>query len=216
MENQELLATPHRIGEYSFTDEEVDKLKAAAETQEEILMLDLELALALRREDAAAIEIGNIDLEAMELTYRELKKHVWVKGVDKGSRIRTVPFGPKLKQSIVVYLNATGKTKFKKGERLFGCTGKTLYNRLRDLAIRAGIKPHGYTTVKKGKFKGERVPTWKFHAWRTTAIKRHLRANWTIAQVCALTFDSPSVIEKYYMVPSKDEMRELTMKNEVL
>jgi integrase len=194
----EELRTPHRIGEVSFTDAEIDLLTAKAETLEEELMLALELALALRREDAAGVLVENIDLPGSRLTYVEHKKHVKKKEggriVDKGSRIRTVFIGPRLRQAIVKYLNATGKKK----SRLFGCTGKTLYNWLQSMCDRA------------------KIPHRKFHAFRATSIKRHLKAGWTIAQVCALTFDSPRVIETYYTVPSLDEMRELTETHEVM
>jgi integrase len=157
-------------------------------------MLHLELELALRREDAAEVRIENIDLSNSKLKFVEKKKHVRKDGKDIGSRVRVVYIGPRLKQTIEKYLNATGR---KKG-KLFNCTGRTLFNWLQEMCDRAGIPRRAY------------------HAFRSTSIKRHLRAGWSIAAVCAYTFDSPAVIEKHYLVPSDDEMRELSQEKEVL
>ena len=193
MDEKELM-TPHRIGEVSFTDSEIDKLFKVCQTIEEELMLHLELELALRREDAADVRLENIDLQNSKVKFVEHKKHVKKDGKDLGSRIRTVYIGPKLKQTIEKYINATGR---KKG-KIFNCTGRTLFNWLQDMCDRA------------------QIPRRPFHAFRSTSIKRHLRGGWTISQVCAYTFDSPSVIEMHYLVPSDDEMRELSQKKEVL
>jgi integrase len=202
---------PHRYGERSFSDDEIDKLFTACTKMEEKMMLLIELSYGLRREDCANLMLDDIEVrdgKPVILKYIEKKKHLKIidpatkKKVSTETRfIRTHDIGPRMSQELALYLNYIKQTR--KGGRLFqsresGMSGRTLYNWLQKLCVKAGILPR------------------PFHCLRSTCIKRHLRAGWTIQQVADLVHDSVRVVEMHYTTPSKDEMREMMTKKEVI
>lgn len=105
----------------------------------------------------------------------------------------TVNIGGKMENLLIKHK----KTKNSKDTMLFSVKGRQLYNRMHTLCRKAGI------------------PERPFHAWRATCVKFHQAAGWSPEAVAKLIDDTLSVVQMHYMVPSADEMRELSRDKEV-
>jgi integrase len=181
----------YRTGEWSLTQKEYDKILDVCQSIEEELLIKLAVSTGLRREDIVNIEIDNIDLKNNRLRFVEKKKRLYVGGP---SKIRDIPLGPKLTQLINKHIRTVDKDQTK----LFSFKGRTAFNRLQELCDRAEI---------------ERRP---FHALRATCVKFCQKAGWSPEEVCALTGDTLSVIQKHYAVPSETEMKEAATTKEII
>jgi integrase/recombinase XerD len=181
--------TGYKTGEIAFTKKEVDKLLSVCNTLEDEVFIRLMIAVGLRREDAAHVEVANIDLVDGQLTFYEKKKDL----------TRSVPIPPSLIKVIKQYLQTIPKSQkflFKCGKSEYG--GRTLYNKLQNLCELAGI------------------PNRPVHALRSSCAKLHLMEGWQISHVASLLGDLPSTIENYYVCPSNAEIRELMARSEIV
>lgn len=137
---------------------------------------------------------------------REDMVHVMIDNIDlqnntllyleskKDYRIRTVPIGANLRQVIIKYLATIPPNQ----KKLLPICSKTAYNHFQRLCDQAGI------------------PRRPIHALRATGIKFCQANGWSIEAVSELTGDSIRVIQKHYLTPSKAELQELAMCNEVV
>jgi integrase len=159
------------------------------------------------------------DIRDVRLTYIEHKKWIGGKKGEEGAtqKIRTIPLSPVVAQKICQLIDSLGKEGIKRNEGYLFSWGKSKYGdktawyHLQDLAKRAGIPPHGYT-VKKG----EKIPHWKFHAFRATAIKLMQAAGYSEAEVAAITGDTINVIHQHYMTPTDAELSETVKQKELI
>jgi integrase len=127
--------TRYRIGQDSFTPNEVDKLLSKCTTIEDETLIKFELALGLRREDAVNVLRANINFKEHTVTYSEKKKH---------NRIRIVFMGEKLETQLQKYMNTLPA----KQKRLFDFCGKTAYNHLQSLCDAAGIRRRPFHALR--------------------------------------------------------------------
>jgi integrase len=212
-------------GELSFTRGEVEKILKACSSLEDEVLVRLAASTGLRRIDISKIRIENITLNKVadytvgRLTYTEHKK--WIGG-NKGEegahqKIRTIPIHWTVAQKIGQLVDSLGKDGIKKNQGYLFSWGrskygdKTAWYHLQDLANRAGIPPHGYS-MKDGK----KVPHWKFHAFRATAIKLMQAAGYEEAEVAAITGDTINVIHQHYMTPTDAELSETVKQKELI
>jgi len=178
-----------RTGEISFTAKEIEKLISVCNTLEDEIFIKLEVAVGLRREDCAKIELNNCNLQESTITFFEQKKQA----------IKTVPIPPALVRIMKQYIQTIPKNQkylFRCGKSKYG--GKTLYNKLQKLCKLAG------------------VPARPVHALRGSCAKLHLLENWKVSDVASLLGDRTATIEQFYTCPSDGEIRELMAKSEVV
>jgi integrase len=204
-------------GALSFTRGEVEKLLKACTSLEDEVLVRLAITTGLRRVDISKVAIANI--RDGKLTYTEHKKWIGGKKGEAGAtqRIRTIPLTPLVVQKVEQLIDSLGKEGIRKNQGYLFSWGqsrwgdKTAWYRLQDLATRAGIPPHGYTV--KG---GQKIPRWKFHAFRATAIKLMQAAGYSEAEVAAITGDTITVIHQHYMTPTDAELAETVKTKEMV
>ena len=121
--------------------EQVQQLLAAAQTPRDRLLLLLLLSTGLRRSEAAAITLNQLDLEHRQLRVR-----------GKGNKERMVPLTPEVVEAIKEYLAWRGPTQ---SDHLFisqmwgqPISGARVHRIVRQLLERAGLADEGITPHK--------------------------------------------------------------------
>ncbi len=194
-----------RTGEESFSETEWKKMLAVVDNQQDRVMLMIGISLGLRRMDMVRLRIEKIDLERREITYHQHKKDKTDKETQEVIEDwRTLPISDGLVQEIRIYLNTLaegGKIPamgwlFPYGASEWG--DRQLYNRLKTICEKAGVRPR------------------KFHALRATAYKAMQKAGWPALHAAEVLGDTLDVAEMHYGTPSKDDLRELVDKKDVL
>jgi len=124
-----------------LTAEQVQQLLAAAQTPDRRLLVLLLLSTGLRRSEAAAITLDQIDLEHRQLRVR-----------GKGNKERVVPLTPEVVQAIQQYLAWRGPTKSNNlfVSQMWGqpISGARVHRIVRALLERAGLAGQGITVHK--------------------------------------------------------------------
>jgi integrase len=161
----------------SLTLEEQERLLSVTETFEDLTLLHLALTTGIRREDIARIEVGNIDLDNRQLRFWESKKRRWW----------TVPLTVECCQDIRRLLNTYPNGR----KRLFDMTGRTAYNHLQKILLKAGIKKE-----------------LSFHDLRRTFIKTAKRRGLSPKAVSQITGDTLATIEQSYANLDMEELKE--------
>jgi integrase len=138
-----------------------------------------------------AIEIQNIHIEDGTITFHEKKK---------GNRIRTVNLTTELKGELSRYIKGLPQKQqylfpARHNDSVTGHIGsRTAYDIYNDLCSLCGIKTP--------------IP---IHSMRASAAKlMHGKYKWPIEYVARLLGDEVSTVQRYYTVPSDDEMKEMT------
>lgn len=178
-----------KIGKYSFTEKEVNKLLEKVDNLEDEILIRVAIGNGLRRLDISRLKVKNIDLDEKKITFWEHKKRRW----------KTQPISEGLKKYLTMYLKTLDSKQeylFSFGKSKYG--DKTAYNRLHALCQKAGVEPK------------------PFHALRSTCVKRCQKAGWTIQQTAEYVGDTENVVKIHYTVPSEDEMRELVDEKPIL
>jgi len=121
--------------------EQVQSLLAAAQTPDRRLLVLLLLSTGLRRSEAAAITLDQVDLEHRQLRVR-----------GKGNKERMVPLTPQVVEAIQQYLAWRGPTR---SDHLFisqmwgqPISGARIHRIVRQLLERAGLSGQGITVHK--------------------------------------------------------------------
>jgi integrase len=173
-------------GEKALTRAEFNKLLDAAETSEHRLMLLIGAGLGLRRFDMSRIVVRNINFEEHSLTYLEKKK---------GDAPHTVYIPRKLEQELQIFIHDHNKGL---NDRLFSVKDRQLCRWYHYLLKKCDIEVRG------------------IHSLRGTCVHFCQNSGWTIEQTAKLINDKVSTVQEHYSTPSQSEMKEVTMKKEVI
>lgn len=183
----------YKTGEFALTPTEVEKLLSNCDTLFEKILIEVGISTGCRRSDLCALEKGNIDLTNMTINYVEKKK---------GSRIKTVNFGNKLRTDLKQYVSTLPN----KCKWLFPSpygienhiSDRTVWNVFNKICLRAGISAR------------------PVHSLRSTFVKQAMANGWTLIQISNHIGDTQQTVEKYYAVPSLGEMSEVAKDKEVI
>ena len=179
----------------SLSKEEYQKILAVCDDFEDKILIQFAVTTGLRRFDVTAVEVQNINFEKGMLTYTERKKH---------NRIRTIPLQQNLLTDLKMYLNIR---KVKTGP-LFTFKDRAAYNHFNVLCFKAGI-------LEKSDMPDSKDCLWPgckprpFHALRSTCAKFCRDAGWTLEQTAMLLGDDEKTVQRYYVVPNREDMRTL-------
>jgi integrase len=179
-----LYSDRYKTGEKALSREEYTKLIAVIDDSQDELMIRLGVATGIRREDLCNIEITNINLRDQVLTFYESKK----------KRIKQIDLPDEVCVLIKKFFNGMEKKTLDKRVKLFSYTGRTAYNRFNHWCVVAGINER------------------PIHALRATCIKFAHNAGWSDNEIAKLTGDNIATIREHYMVPSVDEMKQVTQR----
>jgi integrase len=164
-----------KAGEHALTKTEYCKLLSITETLEDELFLKFAVSTGLRREDLVNILIENIDFDKGILRYYEKKKDMY----------REIPLHRSVKNLIIKYLRYA-----KEEEYLFVFCGRTAWNRLYKLCLKAGIQERS------------------LHSLRATCINFCFDAGWGVQEVAEYTNDTIQVIYTYYLSYKSLDLKE--------
>lgn len=179
-----LYSDRYKTGEKALSREEYNKLISIITDSQDELMIRLGVAIGARREDLCNILIENINLRERTLTFFESKK----------KRQKTIDIPDEVCVLIQKFYNTMDKKTLEKRVKLFSYTGRTAYNRFNHWCVVAGI------------------PERPIHALRATCIKFAHIAGWSDNEISKLTGDNIATIREHYMVPSVDEMKQVTQR----
>lgn len=182
----------YKSGEKALSRKEYNLLIEVISDLQDELLIKMAVALALRRED--------ICIPAKKKTSKRYdpRRGVKIKNISLDDKT-LIFFETKKNQYRVLNLPDPLVTLIRKylktiadRENLFDYTGRQAYRRFNHWCKIAGI------------------PQRPFHALRATCIKFAKDAGWEDPQIAALTGDSIGVIQQHYMVPSNDDMVNVT------
>jgi len=179
-----LYSDRYKTGEKALSREEYTKLISVIDNLEDEVMVRLGVAAGLRREDLCNIQISRINLREKTLSFHESKK----------KREKQIDLPDEVCVLIQKFYNSLGAKVLSKREKLFSYTGRTAYNRFNAWCRVAGIDER------------------PIHALRATCIKFAHTAGWNDTEISKLTGDNIATIREHYMVPSVDEMKQVTQK----
>lgn len=187
-----LRSDKYKSGEKALSRKEYNLLIQSISDLQDELLIKTAVSLGLRRED--------ICVPAKKKTSKRYdpRRGVKIKNINlddktliffetKKNKYRVL----NLPDSLVTLIRKYLKT-ITERENLFNYTGRQAYRRFNHWCEIAGI------------------PQRPFHALRATCIKFAKDAGWQDPQIAALTGDSIGVIQQHYMVPSNDEMVNVT------
>lgn len=190
---------PHReryfkTGRKSLSEANVDALLSVITDLDHSALLMLALSTGIRRNDIVRIKQADFDHETRKLSFYESKK----------KRIHTVHVPPNVANVLEMV-----KTAHKKSVYLFPgnsdkkngqghISDRQAYNILNKYLERAGL---------------EKRP---FHALRSTCIKMCQKKGWKPEETAELVGDTIAVIQEHYMVPSDQEMKEVSKDKAIL
>jgi integrase/recombinase XerD len=169
----------------SLTFEEVHTLLSACETIEEKALIELALNTGIRRNDIVDIEIDRIDIERSRIAFWEEKK----------DRYWMVALSPEVVQTLKMYINTLPRSQ----KLLFEFSGRTAYNILQRLMMKARIKKH--------------IP---FHGLRRSFVRLSRRMGRDVRFVMDQTGDSARVILEAYEGYTVDEMVDMMADDNIL
>lgn len=184
----------YKTGQHALTPSEVKRLLLSFADVHEKAIIELGIAIGVRRADLAAIRRNNYNPEKKTITYYESKK----------KRDRTV-FIPS--DSAVQTLNMHLKTA-RKSEWLFPSPklGKYEKKHISDRQIYDILNEH------LDKIGVSRRP---LHSLRATCYKLCQDKGWEPRKACELLGDTLNVAENHYNAPSVDEMKEISNTKEL-
>lgn len=125
------IKTPKYEERKVFTDEEIKQLYDFATLQQRII-LHLCYACGMRRNEAAELNIKDIDLEKCLLYIKK----------GKGKKRRVIPFTKQVQKDFLKFLEEREK---KKDEKLLNITAERIYIEFKYLLKKAGLNDKGFT-----------------------------------------------------------------------
>lgn len=170
---------------HSLTFRELFTLISACDNLQEKSLIELAVSTGIRRSDIVNIEINRIDLKKQRLIFWEEKK----------DRIWMVALPPEVVQTLRMYIKSLPKRQ----RYLFRFSGRTAYNVLQRLLVKAGIEKH-----------------LSFHDLRRTFIRLSKRMGRDIRFVMDQTGDTARVITEEYEGYTADEMVEMMNEDNIL
>ena len=186
----------NKSGERALTEDQAKQIINSAHTLQDKLLLEVGFNLGLRRDDLVALEVKNIDVNQAQVAYNEKKK---------GGKIRIVQCPPSLVGEFKRYLATLPKNQQylfpsrEKGTKTGHMSSRTAYKIFNDLCSECNI----------------RVPI-PIHSIRASCAKILKNKGWTIEQVARHLGDEVSTVQRYYTIPSDEEMKQLMGKGGVI
>lgn len=183
-----------RTGRKSLSQANVDSLLAVITDLEHSALIMLAISTGIRREDIVRIKQADFDYETRKLSFYESKKN----------RIHTVYVPLNVANTLQMVKKSNKKDLYMfpgNSEKKNGkghLSGRNAYNILNRYLEKAGL---------------EKRP---FHSLRSTCIKLCQKKGWQPIETAELTGDSLTVIQEHYMVPSDQEMKEVSKEKAII
>lgn len=174
----------YRTGEFALTDDEVERLLAAAEEFLEHVFLKFAISTGIRRGDVVAIKWKDVDLENRRVTFYEKKK----------DRIKEVYISQGMAQDL---------------RRLMGIQSGEYYvfpGRSEQKYGKGHLSSRSAYDVLQRNLKQAGIEARPFHALRATCIKMCQRRGWSAEQTAKHVGDTIRVVQEHYSTPSAGEM----------
>jgi integrase len=182
----------YRTGQKALTKAQVNKLLETIPDLKDLVLIELAIAIGLRRSDVIRILHRDIDTVGCKLTYYEKKK----------KRTRTVPIPQRLAKDIERWFRASKNIKtdwlFPAKNPKNHISSRTVYNILQRNLKLAGL------------------PSRPVHALRATCVKLCQAKGWTAEQTAELIGDTIRVVQEHYATPSVEEMKQVMHEKSII
>lgn len=183
-----------RTGRKSLSEANIDALLSAITNLEHSALIMLAISTGIRRSDIVRIKQADFDHETRKLSFYESKKrriHTVYVPLNVANTLQMVKSANK--KSIYLF---PGNSEKKNGKGHL--SDRNAYNILNKYLKKAGL---------------EKRP---FHALRSTCIKMCQKKGWAPEETAELVGDTIAVIQEHYMIPSDQEMREVSKDKAIL
>lgn len=175
----------YKTGQHALTEEELDKLLSVTDDFVVEVAFRLGVATGLRREDLASLMWKDVRFNESRIVFFEQKKRRTKEVYLSESMLNRLRQLRNMFPDEHYLFPGGSDVKYGKGH----LSGKTLYNKLQQYCVKAGIR------------------TRPFHALRATCVKLCQKRGWTIEQTAEHVGDTIRVVQEHYATPSLDEMK---------